>query len=250
MIKETNSWNPKKYNKHTAFVSQLAMPAVDLLEPKNGEQILDLGCGEGALALEIEKRGAKVIGVDLSEEMVKATGANGIEAYVGTATDLPYSDEFDAIFSNAMLHWVKESRVAVQNIAKALKRGGRFVAELGGEGNAYKLVKAMQEVFENHKEFGTFNNPWHFPSVQEYSDLLNSEGLRVEYIELIPRPTLIDDISNWLDIFANGITKDLTPGQFEIFKLECRDILKEQLYAKESGWSVDYVRLRLKAVKL
>ncbi|HHD74465.1 MAG TPA: hypothetical protein ENL00_01390 [Nitratifractor sp.] len=74
--------------------------------------------------------------------------------------------------------------------------------------------------------------------------------MRVEYIELIPRPTLIDDISNWLDIFANGITKDLTPGQFEKFKLECRDILKEQLYTKESGWSVDYVRLRLKAVKL
>jgi SAM-dependent methyltransferase len=250
MKKETNSWNPKKYNEHTAFVSQLAMPVVDLLAPKSGEQILDVGCGDGTLALEIEKRGAKVIGIDMSKEMVDATNVNGIEAYVGTVTDLPHSNRFDAIFSNAMLHWVKESRVAVQNIAKVLKRGGRFVAEFGGEGNAYRLVKAMEEVFAKHKEFGDFDNPWYFPSIQEYSDLLNSEGLRVEYIELIPRPTPIDDIGNWLDIFANGVTKNLTLKELETFKLECRDILEEQIYTKESGWVLDYVRLRVKAVKL
>ncbi|RUM72249.1 MAG: hypothetical protein DSZ08_01400, partial [Sulfurovum sp.] len=219
--KETNQWNPKTYNTHTAFVSQLALPVVDLLDPQEGERILDVGCGEGTLALEIERKGAKVIGVDMSAQMVAGAKNNGIEAYVGSVTDLPYDEVFDAVFSNATLHWVKDARSAVQNIAKSLKRGGRFVCEFGGEGNAYHLVNAMGKVFANHPEFGAFENPWYFPSVEAYTMLLESEGFRVEYIELIPRPTPMDDIMHWLDIFANGVTEHLTAEQFETFKIEC-----------------------------
>ena len=134
-INETNQWNPTTYNKHTAFVSQLALPVIDLLDPKTGEIILDVGCGEGTLAVEIERRGAMVIGVDMSAEMIEQCLAKGIEAYVGSVTDLPYKEEFDAVFSNAMLHWVKDARSAVTNIASSLKHGGRFVCEFGGEGN-------------------------------------------------------------------------------------------------------------------
>jgi SAM-dependent methyltransferase len=247
--KETNHWNPKTYNKHTAFVSQLALPVVDLLDPKEGESILDVGCGEGTLAIEIERRGAKVIGVDMSPQMVAEAKNSGIEAYVGSVTDLPYEEAFDAVFSNATLHWVKDARCAVQNIAKALKSSGRFVCEFGGEGNAYHVVSAMQEVFAKHPGFGVFENPWYFPSVEEYKSLLEAEGFRVEYIEHIPRPTPIDDISNWLDIFANGITSHLAKTQFEIIKSECKEILKKTNYSKDEGWMVDYKRLRVKAVK-
>jgi len=247
--KESNHWNPEDYNKHTAFVSQLALPVVDLLDPKEGESILDAGCGEGALAMEIERRGAKVIGIDTSEQMVAEAKNNGIEAYVCSVTDLPYEEVFDAVFSNATLHWVKESKTTVQNIAKSLKKDGRFVCEFGGEGNVYHVVKSMEKVFANHPEFRAFINPWYFPSVEAYTTLLESEGFEMKQIELIPRPTPMDDIIHWLDIFANGVTEHLTPEQFETFKVECRDILKEKIYSEENGWMVDYVRLRVRAVK-
>ena len=123
------------------------------------------------------------------------------------------------------------------------------MCEFGGEGNAYHLVSAMQEVFAMHPEFGAFDNPWYFPSVKEYTRLLESEGFSVEYIEIIPRPTPMDDIVNWLDIFANGVTKHLSLEQFETFKQECREILKESIYSEEEGWMLDYKRLRVKAIK-
>ena len=107
----------------------------------------------------------------------------------------------------------------------------------------------MQEVFNNHKEFGAFNNPWNFPKDSEYKQLLQENGFNVEYIELIPRPTKIDDISNWLDIFANGIISHLTQDQQNLFKEEVREILKPKIYSQKDGWVADYVRLRLKAHK-
>ncbi|MCB4762024.1 MAG: class I SAM-dependent methyltransferase [Sulfurovum sp.] len=248
--KQTNKWNPKTYNKHTDFVSQLALPVVDLLDPKVGETILDAGCGEGTLAVEIERRGAKVIGVDMSAEMIEACQAKGVEAYVGSVTALSYENEFDAVFSNATLHWVKDAKSAVENIAKSLKNGGRFIAEFGGVGNMHHVVSAMQTVFDAHPQWGVFENPWYFPSVEEYTALLESEGFEVSYAELIPRPTPMNDIVNWLDIFANGITEHLSRKEFEIFKMECRDILKSEIYSEEEGWVLDYVRLRVRGVKL
>jgi len=248
--KEINKWNPEKYTKHTAFVSQLALPVVALLEPQEGERILDAGCGDGTLAIEIEKYGAKVVGVDMSAEMIEASKAKGIEAYVASVTALPYANEFDAVFSNATLHWVKDAKGAVENIAKSLKNGGRFVAEFGGMGNMHHVVVAMQQVFDNHPEFGAFENPWYFPSDEEYKSLLESVGFEVKYIELIPRSTPMDDIVHWLDIFVNGITEHLSKEQFEVFKSECRDILVNTIYSEEKGWILDYVRLRIEAVKI
>ena len=246
---EINQWNPETYNKHTHFVSALALPVVDLLDPQKEEKILDVGCGEGTLAVEIERRGAQVIGIDMSQEMVDFSQAQGIEAYVGSVTNLPYENKFDAVFSNATLHWVKDSRLAVQNIAKVLKNGGRFVGEFGGEGNVHHLILAIQEVFTDHPEFGTFENPWYFPSVEEYKALLETEGFDVEYIKIIPRPTPMEDIGNWFDIFANGVTSHLSIEQYEVFKKEVIEILKNKLYSEKDGWVLDYKRLRVKAVK-
>jgi len=245
--KEINQWNPDSYNQHTAFVSELALPVIDLLAPQPGELILDAGCGEGTLAREIRRRGAEVIGIDTSAEMVAAARANGIEAQVASVTDLPFVNTFDAVFSNAMLHWVKDAEGAVTQIARSLKPGGRFVAEFGGEGNAYHLVDAMKRAFSAHPEWGAFENPWYFPSIEEYATLLQSAGFAVESIELIPRPTPMDDIIHWLDIFANGVTEHLSREEFEVFKRECRDILRPILYREDEGWIIDYVRLRLKA---
>jgi len=248
--KEINEWNANTYNRHANFVSVLGLPVVELLKPQAGEHILDLGCGDGTLAMEIEKYGTKVIAVDLSEDMVEKARVKGLDAHVMSATQLPYIDEFDAVFSNAVLHWVKESEEAVKNIHKVLKTNGRLVAEFGGYGNVYHIVEAMKEVFSIHTEYGDFDNPWFFPTVKEYTEILKSQGFEVKYIELIERPTPIDDISNWLAVFTNGVTEHLTLEQKEQFRHEVREILKEKIYSEEEGWVADYVRLRVEAVKL
>ena len=249
-MKESNEWNATNYNNHADFVSKLAMPVVELLDPKDGEYILDVGCGEGSLAVEIEKFGANVLAIDLSEDMVEKTKQKGIEAYVMSATDIEYADKFDAIFSNATLHWVLDPKLALEQFYKALKDDGRVVAEFGGEGNIKALISAIKRVFDNHSEFGEFNNPWYFPSIKTYKKMVEEVGFKVVSMESIKRDTKIDDISNWLDIFANGIIKDLNKRAQDVFKKEVRDILKPILYTDEKGWVVDYVRLRFKAVKL
>lgn len=247
-MSDKNRWNASRYNKHANFVSDLAYPLLELLDPKEDEDILDLGCGDGTLAVEISKFNSKVIGVDLSEDMVKKAKEKGIEAYVSSAIDLPYTNKFDAVFSNAVLHWVKNGDEALKNVSKCLKPKGRFIAEFGGYGNIEFLIEAMKEVFYSHEEFGEFKNPWYFPSDTEYKKLLQNNGFFVKHIELIPRPTKIDDISHWIDIFANGITSYLNATQKSQFKEEVREILKPKIYSKSDGWVADYVRLRLKAI--
>ncbi len=249
-MKESNTWDAENYNKHAGFVSNLAMPVIDLLAPQENEKILDLGCGDGTLAVEIKKFNTKVIALDLSADMVEKTRAKGIEAYKMSATQLTFQNEFDAVFSNAVLHWIKDSETAINKIHSALKNNGRFIAEFGGYENIKYLTDAMQEVFNNHFEYGKFNNPWYFPKDTDYKKLLESNGLKVEYIELIPRPTQIDDISNWLTIFANGIVSHLTNEQQVQFKKEVREILKPKIYSEKDGWIADYVRLRVKAIKV
>ena len=248
-MSSTNQWNADKYKKHADFVSNLAFPVVELLNPQENERILDLGCGDGTLAVEIEKFNAKVIAVDLSGDMVQKTKEKGIEAYVMSATGLTFENEFDAVFSNAVLHWVKEDEESIKKIFKSLKPKGRFIAEFGGYGNIKFLTDAMEEVFERYPEFGDYDNPWNFPKESDYRQLLENNGFTVEYIELIPRPTKVDDISNWLDIFANGIVSHLTQKQQVQFKKEAREVLKPKIYSQKDGWVADYVRLRLKAYK-
>ena len=247
--REVNNWDADNYKKHASFVSDLAMPVVDLLSPKMGEHILDLGCGDGTLAVEILKSKATLKGVDLSEDMVAKAKLKGIDASVNNVLNLPFYEEFDAVFSNAVLHWVKESEAAVENINKVLKRGGRFVGEFGGYGNVEHIVNAIEKTFLNHPEYGTFNSPWYFPKVQEYKKLLETHGFSVEYCELVPRPTPIDDITNWLEIFANGIVEHLSTEQKKEFVKETRERLSSALYNPKTGWYADYIRIRFRATK-
>jgi 2-isopropylmalate synthase len=248
--KETNNWNPTRYQQHAHFVSDLAMPVVDLLDPRPQEHILDLGCGEGTLGLEIMHRGTKVLGVDLSPQMVAQACINGLEARVMSVIDMPFVEAFDAVFSNAMLHWVKDAELAVANVACALKKGGRFIAEFGGEGNVRYIVEAMREEFVEHPEYGRWQEPWYFPTPREYSAILEAHGLSAESIELIPRPTPIDDIANWLEVFTGGVTAHLSPEQTHTFRTRVRERLKATIYTEEEGWIADYVRLRVKAIKI
>jgi 2-isopropylmalate synthase len=223
---------------------------VDLLAPKPGERILDLGCGDGTLAAKMAEMGATVVGVDASSEMVRAARARGLEAYVMSGDALTFNGEFDAVFSNAALHWMQDSRTVIAGVNAALKPDGRFVAEFGGEGNIQRLLSAMQASFARNPDFGTFTNPWFFPSEDTYVNQLIHGGFRVEHTAIVPRPTpLSTGVREWLKIFADYVISGLTEEQSKRFLDEVEDDVREHLYTAEGGWTADYVRLRFAARK-
>lgn len=246
----SQNWNVQNYQENADFVPRLGTPVVELLAPQNQEKILDLGCGDGKLTLEIQNYACQVVGVDSSSAMVSAAQKLGLDTRVLSGDSLNFSEEFDAVFSNAALHWMLNKQQVVQGVYQALKPQGRFVGEFGGEGNIKHLVAVMSAIFQDFPELGKFNNPWYFPSVEEYTKLLTAEGFTVEYIELIPRPTpLKNGIIEWLKIFANGITSHLNREQQELFLKEAEKRLYPLLYSESQGWVADYVRLRFRAVK-
>ena len=244
------TWNADEYKQHASFVPSLAKDLIELLNPQPGETILDLGCGDGLLTLELQQRGCSVIGVDSSPGMVEASKSRGIEAYVQDAHHLNYHHSFDAVFSNAALHWLTQPEKVIEGVHAALKPKGRFVAELGGHGNIAALLKAMAEVFAENKDFGEFIHPWFFPSPKDYQHLLEQHGFEVKTIILTPRPTPLNSgLGKWLEIFADSITRHLQAEQNAIFLSAVKDKLRPILYTEEHGWVADYVRLRFEAVK-
>ncbi|MEH6393325.1 class I SAM-dependent methyltransferase [Pseudoalteromonas sp.] len=246
----SQAWNASQYINHASFVAEHGSPVLDLLNPKLGERILDLGCGDGALTQDIEQMGASVHGVDSSESMIEAAQKRGLSAEVMSGDSLSFHNEFDAVFSNAALHWMINEESVLSGVSNALKPNGRFVGEFGGQGNVGALVNAMTKVFESHAEFGEFVNPWYFPSVEEYKQKLQDHGFHIHYIELIPRPTPLESgIGEWLKIFSNGITKNLNPKQNDQFLNEVEYLVKPHLFI-EGQWVADYVRLRFSAQKV
>lgn len=244
------NWNAAEYIKHASFVPTMANDVVGLLNPKEGEVILDVGCGDGELTLKFQEKGCSVVGIDYSPSMIESAKSRGIEAYVMDGHDITYRNKFDAVFSNAALHWLTEPEKAIKGAYLALKENGRFVAEFGGKGNISALLKAMQEIFEENTDFGQFQMPWFFPSVEEYQGLLEQAGFHVKYIELIPRQTpLKSGVEKWLEIFAEGITSHLSQEQKSVFLGSVKDKLLPILYTEQSGWVSDYVRLRFEATK-
>jgi len=246
----SQAWNANQYVNHASFVAEHGSPVLDLLTPKSGDRILDLGCGDGALTQDIAKSGAIVHGVDSSQSMIKTAKQRGLSAEVMSGDNLIFNNQFDAVFSNAALHWMTNIDSVLHGVAKSLKSNGRFVGEFGGQGNVATLVNAMNRVFKHHSEFGEFNNPWYFPSIEDYQQKLQNNGFHVHYIELIPRPTPLDSgVEEWLKIFSNGITNNLNQEQKSKFLNEVKDLVKPHLHI-EGKWVADYVRLRFFAQKV
>lgn len=246
----SQQWSASQYIDHASFVADHGLMVLKLLNPKQGERILDLGCGDGALTQDIKKMGAIVHGVDSSQSMIEAALARGLSAEVMSGDKLTFMKEFDAVFSNAALHWMVNADTVLNGVFNALKPNGRFVGEFGGEGNVGALVHMMSTVFQNHPEFGVFKTPWYFPSTEEYRQKLQNNGFKVHYIELIPRPTpLSSGLKEWLKIFTNGITRDLNVEQNERFLNEVEDLVRPHLFVN-GQWVADYVRLRFSAQKV
>src|SRR5580658_454698 len=208
-------WKAERYAAHAHFVPALGQAVLDLLAPQTGERILDLGCGDGVLTAKIAATGASVYGVDGSEDMIAAATARGLEARVMDGMNLQFDREFDAVFSNAALHWMKADPDAViRGVARALKPRGRFIAEMGGHGCVAAITLALVVAIERH---GIANIaariPWYFPTADDYRGRLERAGLTVEYIALIPRPTpLPTDMGGWIETFGDSLLQLLPAG--------------------------------------
>jgi len=245
---DEQEWDPESYARNARFVSDLGMPVVELLAPRRGERVLDLGCGDGALTLKLVEMGCTVIGIDSSEAQVGAARSLGLDARRGDATALDFHGEFDAVFSNAALHWVHDAVAVIDGARRALVPGGRFVAELGGRGCVAKIVAALSAELERRGFDAVAANPWYFPGDDVYRALLERAGFEVEYIALIDRPTpLPGDVVGWLETFAQGFLAAV-PAEDRTDYLEAvRSHLSHDLCDAGGRWTADYVRLRFAA---
>jgi SAM-dependent methyltransferase len=227
-----STWDARRYQARHSYVWKFGEDLIELLDPQPGERIVDLGCGSGQLAARIAAKGATVIGIDASGEMIGEARRNfpGIDFRVGNAESFQVEARADAVFSNAALHWVKDQTAAIGSIRRALRPGGRFVAELGGKGNIAMILQAAGGV-----------HPWYFPGIADYSILLERHGFEVRFATLFDRPTPIEGengLEEWLGMFAGWMTTDAK---------SVVEHLRPQMY-RNGVWYLDYRRLRILAV--
>ena len=305
----TNQWNAAEYDAKHAFVYEKAKGLVELLAPKAGERILDLGCGTGVLTADIAERGAEILGVDRSEEMIaqarkkfpalrfevmdarelrfKADAAQDdsaktekqippdgswdsqnplVTAIPARGAGIPFDSAqgkrddrlgvagFDGVFSNAVLHWIPEAEQVTAGVARALKPGGRFVAEFGGKGNIQRLVAGFHRAFSAlgmrpPDEVG----PWFYPSVAEYASLLERHGLEVREASLFDRPTVLEDggrgLENWIRVFRKTFLEKMGEENAQRWIREVERQCRAELF-KDGSWELDYRRLRIAAWKV
>jgi trans-aconitate methyltransferase len=250
MTTKNQSWDPDAYARNARFVSDLGAPVVELLAPQEGERILDLGCGDGALTLKLAAMGCDVVGVDSSAPQIEAARRLGIYARVVDGARLNFDAEFDAVFSNAAIHWMKPPDDVIAGAWRALKPGGRFVAEFGGHGCVETIKRALTAALARRGTDGDALNPWYFPTVEDYSARLERRGFAVRYIALIPRPTpLPTEINGWLETFAQSFMAPLADNERAAFIDEVREALRPKLCSGEGKWFADYIRLRFAADK-
>ncbi len=244
------TWDPERYSKNARFVSELGQPVVELLAPAPGEHILDLGCGDGALTKKLVELGCTVVGVDASPAQIEAARALGVDARVLDGEALDFGPEFDAVFSNAALHWMKNAPAVMAGVYRALRPGGRFVAECGGYGCVDTIHRALVDALVRRGYDGQAASPWYFPTTDDYHGKLTDAGFEVGYIALIPRPTpLPGDVLGWLETFAESFASVLPSAERRAYLDEVRARIEPKLRDANGRWTADYVRLRFAATK-
>jgi trans-aconitate methyltransferase len=248
-------WDAGHYNQSFSFIWQYGSGVLELLDPQPGERILDLGCGTGHLTARIAESGASVVGIDHSIEMVEAARATypEIEFHRMDATDFSFSDPFDAIFSNATLHWVKPPEQAISCMRGALKPGGRLVAEFGGHGNVEQVIQALVDELAQHSVAdGMSRNPWYFPSIGQYAALLEQNGFEPVFACLYDRPTLLDGgedgLAGWLSMFGDSFLADLSENTQQAVIAGVAERLRPALL-RDGNWYADYRRLQVVAIR-
>lgn len=247
-----NTWNPHLYDDQAAFVSELASELVVWLQPQAGEAILDLGCGTGTLTAEIARCGARVTGIDHSAQMIARAREKYAELTfdVGDGQALRYTAAFDAVFSNAALHWMPRARDVVRGVHRALVPGGRYVLECAAARCVQTVVGALTAVLQEWDIDPAPYLSWYFPSPGQYASLLESEGFQVRQIACFERPTPMpgeQGLANWLGLFQSRLMSDLGTRWPELCA-QATERCRSELF-RDDRWLIDYVRLRVIATK-
>lgn len=239
----SGAWDAARYQNRHSYVFAHGEDLIDLLEARAGEKILDLGCGPGQLTAKIAESGAEVMGIDRSAEMIAEARRNypAIKFEVADAADFVLDTKLDAVFSNAVLHWVTNSDGVARSVAQTLKPGGRFVLEMGGKGNVDTVIDAVREVA------GEVETPWYFPSVGEYTSLLEWYGFEIAFASLFDRPTRVegeDGLEDWLVMFGGPVLAGFGEERAKEIRREVAKRLRHRMF-REGGWVLDYRRLRV-----
>lgn len=248
----SNSWDAALYDDRHRFVSQYGSSLVELADPQEGERVLDLGCGTGLLLEELAAKGALVTGLDSSATMVEKARAAypQFKLHVGDARDFSFPAPFHLVFSNATLHWIPEADAVARSVARALRPGGRFVGEFGGEGNCGIIVSALLQA---GRELGlTLESPWYYPSLAAYAQVLDGAGFEVTFAHLFDRPTQlkhpVTGLRDWVNMFGGRFLAKVPDEQMESFLARVEFLTRAKLH-RDGSWFADYRRLRFVAIK-
>ncbi len=249
-----NQWDADHYDNKLRYVSEMGKGVVSLLDPKPGEVILDLGCGTGDLSHEIATSGAVVVGLDLSQTMIQQARHKypHLHFAVGNGESFRMDTPFDAVFSNAALHWMKHPSSVIACVWNALSPGGRFVAEFGGKGNVETVIGALERALKELGLASLNRNPWYFPSIGEYTHRLEKQGFQTTCAIHFDRPTCMPDgdqgLEHWLNGFAESYLQGLDQPTRTCVMGRTKELSRPKLY-KNGQWYIDYKRLRIVAVK-
>ena len=248
-------WDAGLYDSKHSFIWEKGRDLIEWLSPRPGQRILDLGCGTGQLSSEIAAAAASVVGVDSSADMVQEARRKfpDLRFEVCDARSLPFLQEFDAVFSNAALHWIPQAAQVIEGVSRALKPGGRFIAEFGGKGNVQDVIAALEQGLTYFKIPAEGVNPWYYPGIAEYSALLEHYGLETRQALLFDRPTKLEDgelgFANWIEMFCESYVRRV-PGAKRADYLRAVEAAARPSLWKTDHWELDYRRLRLAAWKV
>ncbi|MCA8882554.1 MAG: class I SAM-dependent methyltransferase [Rhodobacteraceae bacterium] len=242
-------WSAEGYAAHAGFVPALGATVRDLLDPQPGERILDLGCGDGVLTETLAESGAVITGLEPDPSLADAARRRGLVLLQQDAQDPFGSGAYDAVFSNAALHWMPDPARVFANVFAALRPGGRFVAEQGGFGNVAAVVTGLRAALQIHGHAIPEPGPWDFPLPRLQQARLERAGFNVISVDLIARPTpLPTGIAGWLETFAAPyLTGIPAPERPDVLKTV--ETLLHPLRDDAGDWWADYVRLRFVALK-
>jgi trans-aconitate methyltransferase len=246
------TWDAELYEARHAFVWHFGESLVELLAPVAGERILDVGCGPGQLTNKIAEHGASVVGLDSSPDMIGQARQNfpKLHFVLQSVTEMEFEEEFDALFSNATLHWILDAQAAARAMFRALRKGGRLVAEFGGIGNVRTIESAVKTVIERYTDTPVAGRRF-YPSVGEYASLLEGVGFDVRFAHLFERPTALEGengMENWITQFSGFQFEPLAPADRKQALQEVVELVRPKLY-RDGQWFADYRRLRIIAAK-